>query len=88
MIGLSILFGLAGFAALCLAMSRHQRDLLGRTLSPAVSRTARVIGWVALVASAACAMRAEGAALGAVYAFGIDTMCAAIVALGVTYRSR
>lgn len=88
MIGWAILFALLGFAALSLAMARHQRDVLGRVLSPRASRLSRIAGWIALLASATCAMRAEGAALGAVYAFGIDTMCAALVALGVTYRSR
>jgi len=88
MILVSLACALAGFLCLCLAMSRHQRDVLGRMLPARLSRVLSTCGWLALGATLAVAMEVEGAALGAVYAVGIYTLCAITVSVSVTYLSR
>lgn len=85
---LAIALSVLGFAGLCLSMSRHQRDVLGRTLSPALTRTARMSGWTLLAVAYAIAFASEGAALGTVYWMGGLTLGAAVVAFTVTGISR
>lgn len=80
MIHLAIaLLSLAGFAALLLAMARHQADWLGRKLTLPASRRWRAAGFGLLAlafASAACGL---GWAYGAVCWFGWLTIAAGII---------
>jgi hypothetical protein len=88
MIVLPILAAWLGFALLCLGMSRHQRDLLGRALSTAATRAAKSLGWTLVALAYLGAMSIEGAALGAVYGVGILTFGALVVAFTVAARGR
>lgn len=48
---MTVLFAFIGMSCLCLSMTRHQRDVLGRPLSPTQSRGLRVLGWAVLLLS-------------------------------------
>lgn len=88
MMALCVLAALLGFAALCLGMSRHQRDVLGKALSPSLTRAVKVAGWVLLGIAWAAAVASDGAALGSVYWLGALTFGALVVAFTVTRLSR
>ena len=88
MIAASLLVAIAGFAALCLGMARHQRDVVGKSLSRRSTWFAKAAGWLALANSFVLALLGEGAALGAIYWVGILTLAALIVALCTTALSR
>lgn len=78
-----------GFACLCLAMDRHQRDLLGRRLSDSASRRLRLAGFAAIALGLATAIAALGWGYGAVLWFGLLTLGAApIVALLSAWSAR
>ena len=47
----AILLALGGFYALALSMTRHQRDLVGRTLVARQANAARISGWTLLAAA-------------------------------------
>jgi hypothetical protein len=83
-----LMVSVAGFAALCMAMSRHQRDVLGRLLPIATTRWLKCGGWVALAAAWAVAAAAEGPGLGSVYWAGVLTLAALVVSLTITRLSR
>ncbi|MGA7438156.1 MAG: DUF3325 domain-containing protein [Luteibacter sp.] len=85
---LCLLAALAGFAALSLGMSRHQRDILGRILSAGRTKGLKIAGWVLLAVSWAAAIASDGAALGSVYWIGVLTFGALVVAFSVTRLSR
>lgn len=85
---LCLLAALAGFAALSLGMSRHQRDILGRVMSGARTKGLQIVGWVLLATSWAAAIASEGAALGSVYWIGALTFGALVVAFSITRLSR
>lgn len=74
---------LAAFALLALAMDRHQQDLFGRELAPGHTRLLRAGGWVALLASLAIAVQAQGWALGLVAWCGHIGFSAAVVILAL-----
>lgn len=82
------LASLIAFALLALAMDRHQRDLFGRELAPRRSRVLRVGGWVALLASLAIAVRAQGWSLGLVAWCGHVSLGAGVVILALVARER
>lgn len=88
MILLPLLASLLGFTFLCLGMSRHQRDLFGRSMSPGRTLAARWLGWILVVLAYGGSMLVEGAALGAVYGIGVLTFGALVVAFSVTGLSR
>ncbi|SDG22528.1 DUF3325 domain-containing protein [Dyella sp. 333MFSha] len=88
MILLPMLASLLGFTLLCLGLSRHQRDLFGRAMSPGRTVAARWIGWTLVVLAYGGSMLIEGAALGAVYGVGVLTFGALVVAFTVTGMSR
>ncbi|SEN17058.1 Protein of unknown function [Luteibacter sp. UNCMF331Sha3.1] len=79
---------IVGFMGLCLGMSRHQRDVLGRVLSPMRSALCKAFGWTALASSFALAIARDGAAMGAVYWAGMLSLAAVLVALWTTWFSR
>jgi len=85
---LCLLTALLGFAALSMGMSRHQRDVLGKALPAARTRSVKLAGWLLLAASWAAAIASDGAALGSVYWLGALTFGALVVALSVTRLSR
>lgn len=88
MIVLPLLAAVLGFALLCVGMSRHQRDLFGRSLPAARTHAARIAGWLLVSVAYLGSLLAEGAALGAVYGVGVLTFGALVVALTVTGLSR
>lgn len=88
MILLCLIAALAGFAALSMGMSRHQRDVLGKALPRKTTRGLKVAGWVSLACAWAFATAGEGAAMGAVYWLGALTFAALVVAFSVTRLSR
>ena len=79
---------LAGFAALALAMERHQDDLFGRALAPRRTRALRSVGWAALLLALAVAVQAKGWSLGLVTLSGHTSLCAAIVCVALIVRQR
>lgn len=85
MIALCLLAALAGFAGLSLGMTRHQRDVLGRTLAPSSSLRWRIVGWTGLALSLLLAVVRDGAALGTVYGLGELTVAALAVSLSTTW---
>lgn len=70
---------LLGFAALALAMERHQEDLFGCALAARAVRCWRIAGWAALLAALACAVRGQGWSLGLVSFSGHTSLAAGIV---------
>ncbi|SHF34048.1 Protein of unknown function [Lampropedia hyalina DSM 16112] len=70
---------LVGFAALALAMGRHQEDLWGRELQPRTSRCLRAAGWASLLAALWLAVAARGWSLGLVAYSGHTSAAAAMV---------
>ncbi|WP_017170104.1 DUF3325 family protein [Xanthomonas phaseoli] len=71
----------SGFAALCLAMDKHQQQLRGRLLGTTRSRQLRVVGWLLLCLTFALAVHAQGWGIGAVLWLGTLTASAAVLAL-------
>ncbi len=63
---LSILLSLAGFCTLALSMTRHQRELVGRTLAKSQAQAARYLGAILLVAAFAVDVIAFGGGYGTV----------------------
>ncbi len=78
----------AGMAALCLAMDRHHRQVVGRVLRPGIAGALRVVGCAALTASFAAAVTAEGWARGPVAWFGALTAAGLALVLLLPYRPR
>jgi len=85
---LCLLAALLGFAALCMGMVRHQRDVLGKTLPGATTRRMKAAGWLLLAVSWAAAIASDGAALGSVYWLGALTFGALVVAFSLNRLSR
>ena len=79
---------LAAFAALALAMERHQDDLFGRPLPARRTRALRVAGWAALLLALTVAVCSEGWGLGLVTLSGHTSLCAAIVCVALILRQR
>lgn len=89
MIDLTIFtLSLTGFAALLLAMARHQQDWLGRKLPPPRSRLLRGIGFTQLALGFLCAGAGLGWAYGAVAWLGWLTLAAAAIVALHTNRER
>ncbi|WP_433885293.1 DUF3325 domain-containing protein [Pseudomonas vranovensis] len=65
------LFGFAGFAALCLAMDKHYKDLLGQPPSNSRRVALRVAGWALLALALLLAVRHSGWAMGLVELFAV-----------------
>lgn len=68
--------GVLAFAALALAMERHQDDLFGRALALRTTRLLRIAGWSAMVLMLFAAVRGQGWGLGLV-SFSSHTSLAA-----------
>lgn len=84
-----LLFFLAstGFAMLCLARGRHQRDLVGRTLSGGVSGRIRAAGWAIFLLAFVLAGRGVGWGYGVVEWFGLLSAGALVTVVILTYLS-
>lgn len=70
---------LLGFAALALAMERHQEELFARALSSPVTRGLRWAGWLGLAVALAVAVRSQGWSLGLVSYSGHTSLGAGLV---------
>ncbi|AUW57580.1 DUF3325 domain-containing protein [Sphingobium sp. SCG-1] len=79
---------LGGFVGLLLAMRRHQQDWLSRKLPLALSRTLRLMGFLAMALAFALAGLGFGWGDGAVAWFGWLTIAAALVIVANTNRDR
>lgn len=84
----AILLACAGFAALYLAMSRHQPEALGRRLDVRHNLYLRLLGWTGLAAAYLASVAALGWARGSVAIAGLLALDALIVVLVGTYRVR
>lgn len=82
------LLACAGFAALYLAMSRHQPEALGRRLDARQNLRLRLLGWTGLTSAYLASVAALGWARGSVAIVGLLALAAFIVVLVSTYRVR
>jgi hypothetical protein len=73
------LLSTAAFAALALAMERHQEDLLGHALPTQTTRALRVVGWAALLVALAVIVSAQGWGVGLVSFSGHTSLGAGLV---------
>ncbi|CAD0305084.1 hypothetical protein LMG31886_02910 [Xanthomonas hydrangeae] len=71
----------SGFAALCLAMDKHQQEVRGRMLGAARSRQLRALGWLLLLLTFGLAVHAQGWGIGSVLWIGTLTGAAALLSL-------
>lgn len=83
----AMLYAFTGFAALCMAMSRHQQAACGRRLDLRVGRALRVGGGSLLLLAYLAAVR-DGWGAGSVAWFGDLSVAAIAVVLLLLYRSR
>lgn len=86
--GATLLLSLAGFVLLLLAMTRHQRDWLGRALSHRLGPMLRLAGSTSLVMALLVACAGLGWAYGTVTWFGWQSVAAGLVVAGNTGRER
>lgn len=79
-----------GFAALALAMERHQEDLFGHALATTTIRWLRVAGWAALLLALVLIVKAQGWGVGLVSFSGHTSLGAGLVfgVLVVVERTR
>ena len=78
----------AGFACLALAMERHQRDVLGRSLAPASSLRWRLAGWGLLLMALGVAIALRGLGLGLALYSGHTSVAAGVVVLALVAHAR
>ncbi|MDA7417421.1 DUF3325 domain-containing protein [Xenophilus arseniciresistens] len=72
-----------GFAALALAMERHQEDVFGAALAAGRTRALRVAGWALLLLALVLLVRTQGWSLGLVSFSGHTSFAAALSFLGL-----
>jgi hypothetical protein len=86
----TFLLSTLGFAALALAMERHQEDLFGHALAKTATRWLRVAGWAALALALVLIVQAQGWGVGLVSYSGHTSLGAGLVfaALVVIERTR
>jgi hypothetical protein len=84
----AFLLAYAGFAALCLSMTKHQIETVGRRLASREQSLARVCGAAGLGAAFACAVVAEGWGFGSVLWSGLIMLAALALTLLLAYRPR
>ena len=87
---IALLLSTLGFAALALAMERHQEDLFGHALATTATRWLRVVGWAALMLALVLIVQAQGWGVGLVSYSGHTSLGAGLVfgALVVVERTR
>ena len=74
-----LLPSIAAFAALALAMERHQEEVFGRPLALRTNRWLRVLGWALLLLALRVAVTAQGWGIGLVSMAGHCSLGAALV---------
>lgn len=84
---LTLLLNVASFLALCLSLTRHQRDLLGRDLPRHVILTMRTGGYGGIALAFVIQALAHGPAYGAMAWAGLLTVSAVLVVAGLTLRA-
>lgn len=84
---LAIIVTTLGFACLCAAMARHQKDVFGHTLTARSARRLRIAGTIALLSALAVDMTCLGSAYGAVAWCGHLTTGAALVLTGLNRKA-
>jgi hypothetical protein len=84
---MSLLLAIVGFACLAASMNRHHSEVIGGRPSVARVRLLRTAGSIALFALLARDMTTDGAAYGALLAFGYASAGAGIVVLALTVLS-
>lgn len=82
------LLSLAAFAALALAMERHQKEVFGHPLALGHTRLLRTLGCLAMAAALAVAVRGQDAALGLVAWFGHISVAPGLVLLALSAINR
>lgn len=82
----TLLFAFAGFAALCLAMDKHQSELLGRRLARRRIRLLRCVAIATLAVAYACAVAVSGWRFGSVEWVGAIMIAALALTLLLPYR--
>lgn len=87
MLGVALL-GYAGFAALCLAMEKHFKELLKHTPRGMHLRSLRGAGWALLLASLLLAVHARGWAYGLVEWIALLMAAATLWVFILPYRPR
>ncbi len=80
---LTMLLCVPGFAALALAMERHQEDLFKTALAPARTRLLRWAGWALLLLALVLLVRTRGWSLGLVSFSGHTSFAAGVVFLSL-----
>lgn len=85
---LSFLFGLAGFAALAVALPRHHRQIWSGPPSARRGRGLRVAGWVLLGLSLPPCLAAWDMRIGMVAWCGLLTAAALMVVAWLAWRAR
>lgn len=78
----------AGLAALCLAMDRHHRQVMGRGIKPRAILALRLAGTAILALSFAAAIVADGWVFGPVAWCGGLTAAALLLVFLLPYRPR
>jgi hypothetical protein len=74
-----LLLSTLGFAALALAMERHQEDLFGHALATTTTRWLRMAGWAALGLALIVSVKAQGWGVGLVSFSGHTSLGAGLV---------
>ncbi len=90
MIWLAMALSFSGFAALCLAMEKHQLDLYGKAhANPQRRRQLRVLGWTTTVVAFAGCVAARGWGAGPVLWLGSMTVAGIVLTFWLLpYRPR
>lgn len=86
--GVAFVLCLPGFAALALAMERHQEDLFGHAFAPSLTRRLRVAGWGALLLALGVLVGAQGWGLGLVSFSGHTSLAAGLVFVALLVQGR
>lgn len=88
LLSLSLTMAYAGFAGLCLSMQRHQRDVLGRTLSARWNTVLRTMGFVILfLPYLLCAMH-SGPSVGILLWMGMLSAGAILLVAMLAWQAR
>lgn len=83
---ISFILAFLGLAHLCVAMSKHQKDIFGAKLPDAKSKRLQVTGWVLITAFLIWTMVLFRWDFGLVIACGVATLCAVSLILITTLR--
>ena len=86
--GVAFVLCLPGFAALALAMERHQEDLFEHAFAPSLTRRLRVAGWGALLLALCVLVDAQGWGLGLVSFSGHTSLAAGLVFVALLLQGR